>query len=64
MHVAYCTARYPARSEVFLRREITYLRAQGVQVTIWVLSYPSDSTADRPMADADEIGRASCRERV
>jgi len=59
MHVAYCTTRYPVRSEVFLRREVDYLRAQGVRITVWVLACTSDIVADRPMADAGV--RVCCR---
>ena len=52
MHVASCTARVPVRSAVFLRREIAYLRAQGVQVTVWALADAAENTTGGPWADA------------
>lgn len=40
MHVAYCMAKYPCRSERFIQREIDFLRSRNVAVTVWALRKP------------------------
>lgn len=37
LHIAYCTATYPCRSETFLSRELAMMPARGVTVSVWAL---------------------------
>ncbi len=53
MHVAYCVAEFPCRSELFIRREIEFLRSRNVVVTVWALRKPPPDSPDRqPAHDA------------
>jgi len=59
MHVAYCLALFPNRSETFLLREIERLRREGLAVSVWALGRAGDAQ-NQPNA-TDGVGRVVYR---
>jgi colanic acid/amylovoran biosynthesis glycosyltransferase len=60
MHVAYCLALFPNRSETFLLREIRGLRRSGLSVSVWALGQGITAT-DSPCALGRTVYRPSWR---